>query len=520
MIQYMIHTGIHTSPKAAHRSSRGFTLIEVLIATFVIALGTIGLIALFAGAASQQRVASQTTASVIVSKNAEAIISPRFGTIQGTLFDGQDNPDDLDRGVWWPVPADSDGNLSINPDADNIERRSRAYFLLDRSESTVLFDLPESQQWRQQALGRGFYSADGQGPDSQVFNTSPYAVRDFPVRRLDARATGAIQVITNDKPQPGDPAYNYRGEVTTRFVYVNTNYNNPQPTNWPTNAPYSNDGEYALFTTSGGFPGPNGAYILVKREEQPSGSADPLSHIDRFDFTSIVDPTGEPQFQRHVQRIVVPRVVYRSDQVISSGDRVIEVSDSDFDAGVRPDVAYSLLFRKLESGNSQIAVFTYFISGTDRSGRFLLAEGVDDVPGPFGDDSGSEEWGLRMLAGVTLAFDEDRDQFYFRAESDEEINALAPGSVLLVSGEEESSDPDRIRGADLPVRVVRQVRAPNGDGFRCYINRVPRASGKSMLPFRNQTQTLDVWTIRESVVSTDGTEWTLRPRELRIFNVN
>ena len=280
-----------------------------------------------------------------------------------------------------------------------------------------------------------------------------------------------------------------------------------------------NAGAASAFTTNGSFPGTTGSYMIVQRQEEPS-SGEPLSFIERFDVTAIVDPTGDVQFQRHIQRIEVPRVVYRSDEVISAGDRVVTVRDDDFDAGVRPDVGYSLLYRKLQSGGSQIAVFTYFVNGSDRSGEFRLAETVGDVPGPFGTDSGSEEWALRMLGGVVLAYDDDREQFYFEAESDEEIDALAPGAVLLVSGEPEG-DPNRLTGADLPVRVVRQIRAPGGgNGFRSYINRVPRAGGKSMLPFRGQTRSLDLWTIRQNVTSTDGSEWSLRPRELRIFNVN
>lgn len=504
---------------------RGFTLIEVLIATFVIALGSIGLIALFAGAASQQRVASQTTASVIVSKNAEAIIAPRFGTIEGTLFDGisgSGNPADLDRGVWWPVPADIRGNLSINPGANNIQQRERAYFRLERNEPVVLFDLPEGQDWRQRALGRGRYRVDGQGPDGEIFNTSSASVRNFPVSRLDARATASIQVVTNDKVQPNDPNYNYQGEVTHRFVYVNYDYSQSRPPQWPATANFSPQGEYALFTMTGALPATiNQPYIVVKRQEEVvGGNSEPLARIEEFNFNALVDPdAGNPQTQRHLQRVIVPRVVYRSSEVVSIRDRVVEIADPDFDAGVRPDVGYSLLFRKLESGNSQIAIFTYFISGTDRDGRFLLTERQNQAPGPFGTDSGSDEWGLQMVGGVTLAYDEEREQFYFLANNEEQIRALAPGSVLLVSGEPEGNS-NRIAGADLPVRVVRQVRAPSGNAFRSYINRVPRSGGKSMLPFRNQTRDLNVWTIREQVTSRDGSVWSLRPRELRIFNVN
>lgn len=503
----------HTNPLQS--TGRGFTLIEVLIATFVIALGTIGLIALFAGAASQQRVASQTTASVIASKNAEAVISPRFGTIEGTLFDGLSgggNPQDLDRGVWWPVPADSSGNLSINPDATTVAARARAFFLLQRNEETVLFDLPENTQRRQQAMGKGTFPGD-----TLVFNGN--TIRRFPVSRVDARRTGSIVVTTNDKPALNDPNYNYRGEVGRRFVYVGIDYSQARPANWPAGAPFSNQGEYALFTPSGGLPPNNNSpFIIIKREEVPS-SGEVLSSIHQFNLVSLVDPDGDVATQRHIQRIIVPRTVYRSSEVISASDRVVEVRDGDFDAGVRPDLGYSLLFRKLESGGSQIAVFTYFVSGNDRSGRFRLAESRQTQPTPFGSDSGSPDWALQMLGGVQLAYDNDRRQYYFLATSRQQIEALAPGSVILVSGQPEANA-NRIPGADLPVRVVRQVRAPVGNGFRCYINRVPRAAGKSMLPFRNQTQTLDLWTIRSQVESTDGTSWSLRPRELRIFNVN
>lgn len=502
-----------------HTPKSGFTLIEVLIATFVIALGSLGLLALFAGAASQQRVASQTTAAVIVSKNAEAIVSPRFGRIDGTLFDGLPSPNDLDTGVWFVVPADDDGNLSINPNPDDVEDRREAYFLLERNEATTLFDLPLTTQWRQIALGRGFYRRDGQGPDGTLFNVSPYSIRPFPVSRIDGRAISTIRVITNDKPLDNDPAYNYQGEVSTRFIYVNTNYAANRPTGWPTNAPFSNQGEYALFTTNGALPGDTQPFILLKRMEDPSEN-DALSEIEQFNLRALVEPVpGNPQFHRHIQRIEVPRVVYRSAEVISARDRVVEVRDPDFDAGVRPDIGYSLLYRKLASGSSQIAIFTYFIQGSDRSGRFLLEESESDSPGPFGADSGSATWGLQMLGGVVLAWDDDREQYYFEAESDEEIDALEPGAVLLVSGEPEGTA-NRVIGADLPVRVVRQIRSPDGNGFRSYINRVPRSAGQSMLPFRNQTKALNLWTIRRDVESTDGSEWSLRPRELRIFNVN
>jgi prepilin-type N-terminal cleavage/methylation domain-containing protein len=502
----------HTTQAAA---LRGFTLIEVLIASFVIALGTLGLIALFAGAASQQRVASQTTASVIVSKNAEAIIAPRFGRIEGTLFDGIDEPgnSELERGVWHPVPADSRGNLSISPrGSDNpsdFDARQEAYFVLERNETSVLYSLPNVSNWVNIAIGKSRY------PEDPPLNNSPYEIRSFPVDRLDAQLTGVIDVNIGERfgPNPQDI-----GTFRVSFIYVPVDYADGRPLDWPTGVQFSPNGEVALFSRNGELPGDDQDYIVVRRNEDPVGNGS-LSFIDRIRLAELVPPTSAGGNPRFIEQISVPRIVYRSANVISASDRVIEVRDNDFEAGVRPDIGYSLLFRKRESGDSQIALFTYFINGSDLDGRFRLAEREVDRPSPFGSDSGSDEWALRMIPSVQLAFDDDRGQHYFLAESDEQIAALAPGAILLVSGED-SGGANRVLGADLPVRVVRQIRAPNGNGFRSYIDRVPRFAGKSMLPFRNQTRNLDLWTIRETVEAIDGSRWNLQPRELRIFNTN
>ncbi len=105
---------------------RGFTLIEVLMSAFVLALGSLGLLALFAGAASQQRASGELTDSVTLSKNAEAIIKTKvenFGTdtVLG-CFSPSFSPD-----AWYALPANPEfGFLTINP--TNRPGSSALYF--------------------------------------------------------------------------------------------------------------------------------------------------------------------------------------------------------------------------------------------------------------------------------------------------------------------------------------------------------------------------------------------------------
>ncbi len=84
-----------------HRA-RAFTLIEVLMAAFIIGLGVLGLAALFAGAAFQQQVSSEITSSIMLSRSAESTIANQIGTLEAEC--NVSNPDSRYRpGVWYPI---------------------------------------------------------------------------------------------------------------------------------------------------------------------------------------------------------------------------------------------------------------------------------------------------------------------------------------------------------------------------------------------------------------------------------
>jgi prepilin-type N-terminal cleavage/methylation domain-containing protein len=109
---------------------RGFTLIEVLMAAFVLAIGVLGLTALFAGAARQQQLSTQTTRSVAAARSADAFIAERFGPIESVdgaaelkLGGAQDLPRNnqgpdtnvVQNDQWYAIPRAADGSLSLNP---------------------------------------------------------------------------------------------------------------------------------------------------------------------------------------------------------------------------------------------------------------------------------------------------------------------------------------------------------------------------------------------------------------------
>ncbi|MGP1345234.1 MAG: type IV pilus modification PilV family protein [Phycisphaerales bacterium] len=87
------------------RSAAGFTLIEVLLAAFVLALGVLGLTALFAGGARQQQLANEVTRATSL---AEAALAERdrTGVMSSLDEDGSGIPDleeRIDIGRWYAI---------------------------------------------------------------------------------------------------------------------------------------------------------------------------------------------------------------------------------------------------------------------------------------------------------------------------------------------------------------------------------------------------------------------------------
>jgi len=93
---------------------------------------------------------------------------------------------------------------------------------------------------------------------------------------------------------------------------------------------------------------------------------------------------------------------------------------------------------------------------------------------------------------------------------------LRNGAILLIQGDPNGSPP--IPGSDLPVRIVDTTFDGDGNPVRGYLDRGPRANGKSYLdPLPNDTEVLQAWTIKPTVESEDGTIWKLEPIDTRIL---
>ena len=77
---------------------------------------SLGLLALFAGAAAQQRASVQVTESVTLSKNGEALIKSKVRAIGSDNRLGCDTPNFFPPEYWFALPADrATGNITINP---------------------------------------------------------------------------------------------------------------------------------------------------------------------------------------------------------------------------------------------------------------------------------------------------------------------------------------------------------------------------------------------------------------------
>ncbi len=468
------------SDRVARPARRGFTLVEVLMAAFIISLGTLGLLALFAGAARQQQVASEITRSVISSKNAEAIIKRSFGKLEGSGVAS------LAIGNWLRVPARAgDGVLSIDPSGGG-----KLYFLLDEPVPTIVYEVDADSE----------VAAGGKGEKFELVVLGDF--RNLPQRRIDPATITTIDVTTNDTTSAANPV----GEQVISYRYVPETASPPPPANeWPQGVAYNPNDNFAVFTSAAAADIADD-YIVLDIQATPvnpqGGQLFNYPSIFQMRIRSVEDSDAD---SRYLKRITVGPHQYRSSDVISVADRVQRVPDDRFDSGFRADHAYALLYRRTASGSAQLAAFTYFLSGGRPGDEFIPIEGT-----PLFNPSAP----LQRI-DVTLGYDDDVERHYFEV-SDDLAWAVAPGQILLVDDGPVLGGDD-LPGADVPVRVIRSIRR-NGVR-RGEIDGVPRAASRAMLEDRSSTINLTAWVVEDVVESADGSRWRASPQEVRIFQV-
>ncbi|HBS29394.1 MAG TPA: hypothetical protein DEB06_08085 [Phycisphaerales bacterium] len=449
----------------------GFTLVEVLIATFVIALGVLGLLALFAGAARQQQVASLTSRAHAHARNAESILGVNFGNLRNTS-------NNFIPGVWYQLPMqDQFHYLTVNP------RRATggAYFLTPSEASPRLV-------W----TVLNFDDADVPvTPDPGNGGIVDLAA-DAGVRRLDPASLSFLVTLIDTGTR----------QTVTLPPYVRTPALEPQYTDRPETSGVASYMPGGLPTSQ---PGQADAdYIRVNLELAANGTT-PARVLDMN--IRAVDPAGTL-----VIKSIVAFYRIRSDELVSLRDRVLFQPDQAAPNGERPVLAYSVLYRTVGS-LTQMAVVSYSLTAGSGGAEWIPPERLSDIQR---DPQPTPVRGVRLRLG----FDKDRQAYYLTNEGPEEQSAfaLAVGQIILIAGTNAANP-----GADAPVTVVGQQRLNNQ--LRAYLDRAPRSGGRNILPAQrrenDQLQNVIAFAVNDVAVSldNDSSEWRLRALSATVYQV-
>ncbi len=469
-------TRLWAPPKAVARGA-GFTLVEVLLATFVIAIGVVGILALFAGAAAQQQSASLVTQSVISTNNAQAMVLRSFGRIDAGTPASLNN---LVAGVWYGLPMHPTRHyLTLNPrnDANGL------YFLVEAP------DTPRTLYTVSDPIAAAGQAGFTNGPIG-IFSL----MSDLGQRRIDP-ATLALTVVTDNAVTPSPSTLTY-SRLPIQVL-----------------DPVSAGGRYGYYRNPGA-PDPLD-YILVDVQESIDGTLPASIHA-----MQIADITSDPT--RHIVSVTATGFQWRNDQLVSLENRLTFRPDETAPGGRRPELGYSLLYRRTAT-SAQLAAFTYRLIAPSAAAEWVPPERLQQDFQPTPPRSP-----LRT-AVVNLGYDSVEKRYFFELPSSgaDALDqwAIEPGQVLLVEGREAQSSPPQPweLGSDLPVTVSNKTFVSSF--WRGYLDHVPRASGVSMLtPDRREIgtkQRLTVWGVADVVESLapDQSLWRLQPLNARIMQV-
>ncbi|MBL8745171.1 MAG: prepilin-type N-terminal cleavage/methylation domain-containing protein [Phycisphaerae bacterium] len=479
-----------------HTSHRGFTLIEVLLATFIIALGVLGLLALFAGAAKQQQISSQETAAVFAARSAEGGLSSGFGGLRSRPPEpdcaaGSAN-DPFPLGVWQRLAMHPDQHfLSVNPGASACG----PYFLVD-GHAITLFTAVPIPAGTPEIPGTNRSPGFTGGPSGE-FATSTF---ELPHRRIDPDSlrfeVTYSKVVEDTVNFTFERDYNIPPLVFER--QTGATYVEPSSTEFV----YPLGGAQDQYPAGVGSPGvPECNYLYVDLQLGPNGST--LARVTTMDIGK-VGGTENLNTSARIESVRVLSYQWRNDQLVSLADRLRTRSDPSAPGGRLADQCYSVLFRNTGTG-SQAMVLSYQLTATSASARFIPPETHTNI---IQNVSPIRQISLNLFRDA-----DDPQQFYFRVLNEEDLWVIAPGQYLLIAGDPSPSPPEP--GSDRAVRVIRQVRetAAQGSRWRGYIDRMPRILDRAAIPpGQNQAGPFNVLGIADTIISrADQSVWKLTP---------
>ncbi|MGP1308620.1 MAG: type IV pilus modification PilV family protein [Phycisphaerales bacterium] len=483
-------------------SRRAFTLIEVLLSVFIIALGSIGILALLAGVAQQQSRASDLSRGVAQAQGLIGALDERVGPLgEWRQPSGFPDPDPvfgvpIARGVWYPAFAydDTGGTdfpaLSVNPQAVSDIEGGR-YFVAPSEEHTI-YSNPPVLISTSPLMYQPLYGA-GAALGNNVWSGSGAMLNGADVSRLPftRAALGTVEIEfwkTNQFTGIESIAFSVDdSELTT--ILTDDDILNDDSEIMPRGAMIGSD--------------PFVEFLYAERAGSPPVLADPLNQAGVLQF-NLQNNVGINEWISSI-RI---RAAHRKDQLLSLGERVFSAVDPTRPSGRRATAGATVLYRLTPSGRSQFISIGYAVTPLDRSGTYVPPERHDGVSG-----AGATNGLLRVSDDYRLYYDATRSEYYLTWMLDDD--ALATGDVLVVGGEltaTPTSDRNR-QGADNPVTVTRVLDL--GTEVRAYLNDSPRTRARSMLENINDTGGVPlfrVYSLRRQVRSqSDNSLWEVRP---------
>ena len=565
------------------RSRRAFTLIEVLMAAFIIALGVLGLVALLAGAAFQQQISSEITASITLSRSAESSIAAQIGTLRPEC--NVTNPDAQFRpGVWYPLTtsnasganpeigmltADPTGNFDwffatspSEPMPRVLYSKNRPYAGIVEGVQFTAADL--SNQTLVRDFGKGRIIAESLVIEVTLarFACDPEttSLRSNLVRRNILR----FEHVPGSNPcPPATQTARYESgasfiEVDLKRIQQGTDINASIVDMYIADLDESDDGW--SFNPGGGF-NPCGEESQVTVFERIPGNPAEADNFLVFDgagpFSLINDPRNDTTIYSVNPTtgdvVLIPggrsgTEVYANISGGGGGYRTGDASDPGA-IPVRGARALNRIIDRIElvdyrwrstdivslsqriryerdasRPNGQRPAMSYSIMfrrlpGSDTTQVVLFTYAIT------GGSGNAQFVPAERLADINNRLAPLRRERLQIAYDDEErayfVTSTSDNSGWMINSGQLLlfQGSQTVPGADAPVRIIR-VRTV-GNQIRGYLESAPRTAGKSLLVEQGgATAQFDVWSIQPTIRSaTDASSWSLRPIEARVLQI-
>lgn len=481
-----------------------FTLIEVLLAVFIIGLGSIGLFALFAGVASQQTRAAEITRAVGQAQGLLGSMEGRVGPIGEWVRDNGVPASDpvfnapLVRGVWYPgfsYYGSVNPSLTVNPRGLDGVLQGR-YFTAPKVEEEIFSNPPvytgPGPLAYQPAAAAGLGIASFMTTNTS--SASPFVGSAEIVRLPNSRAalgTVEIEFWKSNTTTGGESLAFAVSDIEQLSVITDSDL----AADWERVLPLYPPGVDPTVT---GDPFVTFNYAELANSDPQNLT---LAGIDAFNLGA-----GAIAADEWISSIRV-RYGHRGDRLLGLGERLVTVPDDTRSSGRRATVGATAMYRITPRGRSQFVTIAYTVNPLDSRGDFIPPERPVDR-GPQATNGL-----LRVSDDYELFYDDMRNEYYMTWANDN--FALVEGDIVIVGGQLElpTNGAINLSGADDPVRVSRVLDI--GGTSRAYLDDSPRVLGRSMAVSPGANAIYRVYTLRRQVEVSDSngvlSNWELRP---------